>query len=142
MYGNAMTPRRVGILGMIFSLGIAVVAGMLIPQSPTAILGALLLVAASIGFAISTTWLYRKSWEKDSWPTLDLSAARYKRRLRRVAIFQGFLTLVLVCGAVWDATQGNFGMLLIPALSIVNVLFLIRRYRIAVSPENTDESEP
>jgi hypothetical protein len=131
LYGGAMTPRRAGILGMIVFFGTAVVAGVLISLAPTAILGALLLVASSIGFAISTTWLYRKSWEKDSWPTLDLGPARQRRHLRRVAILQSVLTPLLVGGAVWEAAQGNFGLLLLAPLAIFNLYWVIRVYRTA-----------
>jgi hypothetical protein len=125
---------------MTVSAGVAVGGGFLLPHGVTAILGALVLVAASIGFAISTTLLFRPSWAKDAWPSVDLSRAEQLRRLRRLAILQGVLNPLLVGGAVWQAVEGAYWFAILVPLSAFNLYSILRAYRASVGVGRDDES--
>lgn len=82
-----MSPRTVGILAMITAFGLAVFGGTLFANSWTAILGALVIVAASILFAVGAVWTLRKSWADKSWPpNVSIDVAKALRRQRRDAI--------------------------------------------------------
>jgi hypothetical protein len=137
-----MTPRIAGIVGMAASLAVAIGAGILISHSPTAILGALVLVVATVAFSVSTTWLYRKSWAKDSWPAADLSVERARRRFHRLVVVQSALTPILVGFAVWMAFQGEFFPLVLAVLGILNLSSVLRTHRLSRRAEAAEGQEP
>jgi len=65
-----MTPRTVGILGMIGAVIAIVWCAALIANPRFGILGALGVVAGAILFAISATLTARRSWTRSHWPEM------------------------------------------------------------------------
>lgn len=104
-----MTPRIAGILGMVVGLVIAVLAGIMIAHPPTSIVGALVLVAGTILFAIAATWTVRPSWEPSSWPDASVSDEKARKRFRRIALAQCVIAPLMIGVGVWQTTAGGFG---------------------------------
>ena len=57
-----MSPRVASVLGMIVGVAIVVSGGILIANDRLGIVGAIVLTAGAIVFAIAATWSFRASW--------------------------------------------------------------------------------
>ncbi|ROR83433.1 hypothetical protein SAMN06295974_1501 [Plantibacter flavus] len=81
---------------IVAAVAVAVFGGVLIASPPWSILGALVLVAASIVFATGVVATYRRSWA-ETWPP-DATPTR-RQQLRRLAVGR-VLGSVLVVGTI------------------------------------------
>ena len=122
-----MTPKTAGMLGMLAGLAIAVVAGFMIASPPYSIVGAVVLVAATILFAVASTWSRRESWDAGTYAAVDASDERLQRNARRWSVVLGVILVPLLGVWVWLFIAGE-----IEWWSLANVLapvsfFLLNR---------------
>ena len=123
-----MTPRTAGILGMVAGLVIAVLAGLMIAHPPVSIVGAFVLVAGTVLFAIAATWTVRPSWGESSWPDASISAEKAQTRLRRVSTAQCVVAPLLIGAGVWQLGAGQFGgiNIFLGAVSLIGAVSTLR----------------
>ena len=96
-----MNPRLTGILAMVAAIGLAIFGGTLFQYGWAGILGALLIVGASILFAIGATWTVRKSWADKTWPpSRPMDPAKARRIMRRSAVIRFCVAPLLIGWAV------------------------------------------
>ncbi|TFC02512.1 hypothetical protein [Cryobacterium mannosilyticum] len=96
-----MSPRVTGILAMVAGIAIAILGGTLFQYGWAGILGAILIVGASILFAIGATWMLRKSWADKTWPpSRPMDPAKARRIMRRSAVLRFCVAPLLIGWAV------------------------------------------
>ena len=113
-----MTPRTAGIFGMLAGLAIAVVAGFMIASPPYSIVGAVVLVAATILFAVASTWSRRESWDAETYAAVDASDERLERNARRWSVVLGVILVPFLGVWVWLFVAGK-----IEWWNLANVIF-------------------
>jgi hypothetical protein len=103
------SPRAAGWCMVGAAVAVAALGGVLIASPPWSIVGALVLVAASILFATGVVTTYRRSWA-EPWPP-DVTPTR-RQQLRRLAVTR-VLGSVLVVGtiglAIFAITRQDWG---------------------------------
>jgi len=115
---------------MVAGIAGSVISGGLIAHPPFSIPGALLLVAATIAFAVGASWTMRKSWDAASWPDAGMPTVASRKRLRRILILQCILAPLLIGGGVWQAFTGGIGWVNIiwGTFLLVQAVTQLRRY--------------
>ncbi|MFB2584527.1 hypothetical protein [Herbiconiux liukaitaii] len=107
-----MTPRAAGWLAVGGSGVLAVLGGLVIATPPWSILGALVLVAATIVLSLGTVWLHRRSWS-DPWPPDVAPSLQTQLKLARVReVVNCVLLVAMVALAVYAAVTQNWWQLL------------------------------
>ena len=120
-YAEPMSPKVAGWLGMAAAALIAVAAGFLIAHPAMGILGALILVGATILFSVGAVWTLRRSWDDKVWPPgFTLSASRLRRRQRTAAILQCVFSPIMVAFSVFVIVGGNAAGVVYLLLGLVN----------------------
>jgi hypothetical protein len=107
---------------MIAGVVMSVVAGALIARPPFSMLGAILLVLATITFAVGASWTVRKTWDAKSWPELGVPARANGKLIRKHLIVQCISAPGLIGIGVWQALTGGMGWVSI----VFGTLFLIQ----------------
>lgn len=104
-----MSPRVAGILAMVAAVALAVFGGSLFANPWTSIPGAIVIVLASILFAIGAVWTLRTSWADKTWPPAVAApdAAKSLRRLRRSAVVQFLFATWIIGGSVAGMVAGE-----------------------------------
>ncbi|TFD86624.1 hypothetical protein [Cryobacterium serini] len=116
-----MSPKVAGWFGMPAAAVIAAAAGFLIANSATSILGALVLVGATILFSIAAVWTLRKTWADKAWPPgVPASASRRRRRQRIGAIVQCVLSPLLIALSVLLIVAGSTWAVVYILLGVIN----------------------
>lgn len=115
-----MTPRVTGILLMVVSVAVGVLAGTLFAVPWWQISAALMLTVATVGMTVGLLWLFRKGWEDKAWPP---GGETKRPNARKSALRWGIVLLALAPAflalAVWAAIDGAE-----PALTIrVGLMF-------------------
>ena len=105
-------------LGMLAGLAIAVVAGFMIASPPYSIVGAVVLVAATILFAVASTWSRRESWDAGTYAAVDASDERLERNARRWSVVLGVILVPFLGVWVWLFVAGK-----IEWWNLANVIF-------------------
>ncbi|WP_146188053.1 hypothetical protein [Mycetocola zhujimingii] len=137
-----MSPRATGIITMVASIVLAVAGGWMFSNPWSAIPGALLIVAASISFAVGAIWTLKKSWDDRSWPPdVAIDAAKALRKQRRMAITScAVAPLIIGCSiALMVFDQAFWPGALTLILGLTNLgsgVGLLRSF--AHPPKNTD----
>jgi TRAP-type C4-dicarboxylate transport system permease small subunit len=89
----------------------AVVGGLLLAVPPWSIVGAVVLVGASILLSVGSVWLARRSWD-EAWPP-DVTPS-LRQRLRRARVMQvvgSALTVGMVGIAIFALVRQDWGQL-------------------------------
>ncbi|MFP3464588.1 hypothetical protein [Leifsonia sp. SIMBA_070] len=117
-----MKPRAAGVLAVICALLLAVLGGFLIARPPWSILGAIVLVGASILLSVGAVWLLRRSWS-DPWPPyVTPTLEKRLRRFRILLILNSVLLVAVVTLTVYVVVSHDWGRLLFSALLFIVVL--------------------
>lgn len=117
-----MSPKVVGWLGLLVALVITVAAGFLIASPPTSILGALVLVGATILCAVSALWTRRTSWNDNTWPPPGkvLSASKLRRKQYRIAMTSSILSPLMLAVIVVAVALGSYSSLILLPTVVIN----------------------
>lgn len=117
---------------MIAAIGLAIFGGTLFQFGWAGIVGAFVIVGASILFAIGSVWTLRKTWADRTWPPdMSVDAAKAMRRLRvfsvvsccsGVIIIGGAIALMVLDGSFWRYALTLF----IGVLTLSNGILLLR----------------
>jgi hypothetical protein len=129
---------------MVVGLVLSVVSGALIAHPPFSILGAVLLTAATILFAVSATWTMRGSWDPASWPEgRTLSEEKRMRRIRRIAVAECVVAPLMIGSGVWQVLTGGGGWSTVVwgSLLLFQAVQQIRRYDAAATSGRTAPDE-
>ncbi len=141
-----MNPRQAGILTMVVSGVIALCAGFLFTNSWTAILGALLLAAATVFVGIGAVWTLKTSWGDATWPpTVEVDHVKALRKQRRAAIATCCLAPLLIGGSLAMIVSGAddvwlfVGFIVVGVINLLSGLSLLRAARSNSSGAATDD---
>jgi small-conductance mechanosensitive channel len=132
-----MSPRTVGILAMVGAFALAVFGGLMFSNPCTAILGALMIGAASILFAIGAVWTLKKSWDDKSWPPdVTMGGAKALKRQRRIAIVTCMFAPLIIGAAIAEMVidQGIWPGAILLVLCILSLLSGIGTLRSITHP--------
>ncbi|MGH1550794.1 hypothetical protein ACRAWB_17075 [Leifsonia poae] len=143
-----MKPRAAGVLAVIGALLLAVAGGFLIARPPWSILGAIVLVGASILLSIGAVWLLRRSWS-DPWPPyVEPSLEKRLRRFRVLVVLNCVLLVAVVALTVYVVASQDWPRLIFSAFLFLMVLSnlslnqrTLRYLRRAQSSESTSAPE-
>lgn len=114
-----VNPRVAGWLAVAGSLVVAVSGGLLLANPPWSILGAFVLVAATILLSVGTVWLHRRSWHEPWPPDATRSVQQQLRRLRVLSIVGSILWVGLIAAAILAVVSQNWWQLLYVAFFLV-----------------------
>lgn len=142
-----MTPRVAGILLMIGSAALGVLAGTLFAVPWWQIPAALMLTVATVGMTVGLLWLFRKGWEDKTWPPGGSSREPNARRSAfRLGIVLLALSPALLAYCVWMTVQGLDTPLAVRVgvMSVAYIVFGILLIRFGRRPilAATDEDAP
>ncbi|MDJ0376257.1 hypothetical protein [Cryobacterium sp. PH31-L1] len=116
-----MSPKVAGWFGMAAAAVIAGAAGLLIANSAASILGALVLVGATILFSVAAVWTLRRTWADKVWPPgVSVSASRIRRRQRIGAIVQCVLSPLMIALSVVLIVAGSTWAVVYIFLGVIN----------------------
>lgn len=123
-----VTPRTAGIVAIVGVI-LAVCGGWMIAWPPVSIVGALLLVPATILVAIGCVWLVRRDWD-EPWPP-DVQPDLAKRlRIRRVLLItSGILLPVALAYGIFSAIRGEWWSLVLALVLAMNAATNLAVYR-------------
>ncbi|MCS5724093.1 hypothetical protein N1028_13820 [Herbiconiux sp. CPCC 203407] len=119
---DRLSPRVAGWLAIAGSLVVAVVGGFLLANPPWSILGAFVLVAATIVLSVGTVWLHRRSWHEPWPPDATPSLQQQIRRLRVLSIVGSILWVGMIAAGVVAIVSQNGWRLLFVAFFLVTGL--------------------
>jgi hypothetical protein len=141
-----IAPRRAGAIAIAAGVVVAVAGGALIATPPWSILGALVLVAATILLSVGAGWTLRRSW-REFWPP-DRTPSRRKliRRLQVMNVVGSILLVVVIALAVVSiATQAWMQLAVAGLLCVTNLSSIALRRRLVTAllrPEAADIAAP
>ncbi|RFA12849.1 hypothetical protein B7R22_14455 [Subtercola boreus] len=124
-----VTPRTAGVVAVVIGMVLAVCGGGMIATPPVSILGAIVLVPATLLVAIGCVWLVRRDWD-EPWPPNVRPDLAKRLRIRRVLLVaSGVLLPVALAYGIFSATRGEWGSLVISLILTLNAATNLAVYR-------------
>lgn len=117
-----MSPRIAGWLAIVGALLLAVLGGFLLATPPWSILGAIILVGATILLSVGVVWLLRRSWSEPWPPYVTPSLQKRLRRARVMLIGNSILFVTVIGGSVYAIVGQNWWQLLYAGFILLVVL--------------------
>lgn len=117
-----MSPRIAGWLAVVGALLLAVLGGLLLATPPWSILGAIILVGATILLSVGVVWLLRRSWSEPWPPYVTPSLQKRRRRARVMLIGNSILFVAVIGGSVYAIVGQNWWQLLYAGFILLVVL--------------------
>ena len=125
-----MSPRVASVLGMIVGVAIVVSGGILIANDRLGIVGAIVLTAGAIVFAIAATWSFRSSWAhvpEVHMPGSDVAQRKLVKQAKwAVPLASAYAAGTVGMGA-WQIADGEFPWWLGMGVVYVGMAFSIRK---------------
>ena len=137
-----VSPRVAGACTIVLGVLVAIVAGEMIAYPPLSILGAILLVVATILMSIGCVWLVRRSWD-EPWPEQPDQAKLMRRRRRRLIVNFVRLSIGLAYG-IFFAVNGDWwavAFALVLACSPTTLILMFFKLRANSFPKSDRESK-
>jgi hypothetical protein len=140
-------PKVAGACTIALGALVAVVAGAMIAHPPLSILGAIVLVLATILMSIGCVWLVRRSWDEPWPPELQQDQATQARRWRvRLIVNSAALAVVLAYGTVSAISGSWWGLVFALAIAInpatiIFVYFKLRASRMLQRDQQPNASD-
>jgi membrane protein implicated in regulation of membrane protease activity len=108
---------------------LAIGGGYLLATPPWSIPGAVVLVAATIVFAVGAVWMNRRSWSEPWPPDLTPSLKKQLQRARRLQVFNSVLLVAMIAAIVYGIVTGEWSKLLsaLPLLVFGSINFMVNR---------------
>ncbi|MBF4572909.1 hypothetical protein ITJ64_10310 [Herbiconiux sp. VKM Ac-1786] len=106
-----MSPRAAGWDAVGGAGVVAVVGGLLLAVPPWSIVGAVVLVGASILLSVGWVWLVRRSWDEPWPPDVTPSLRQRLRRARVMQVVGSVLTVGMVGIAIFALVRQDWGQL-------------------------------
>jgi amino acid transporter len=121
-----VSPKVAGACTIVLGVLVAIVAGAMIAYPPLSILGAIMLVSATILMSIGCVWLVRRSWD-EPWPEQP-DQAKLVRRRRRLLITNCVQLAGALAYGIFSAVNGSwwamvFALVLAVYPSIIILIF-------------------
>jgi membrane protein implicated in regulation of membrane protease activity len=124
-----MTPRPAGLLAMSGAAVLAIGGGYLLATPPWSIPGAVVLVAATILFAVGAVWMNRRSWSEPWPPDLTPSLKKQLQRARVLQVVNAVLVVAMIAAVVFAVVSGQWPKLVsaVPLLVFASINFFVNR---------------
>ena len=119
-----VSPKVAGACTIVLGVLVAIGAGVIIAYPPLSILGAIVLVSATILMSIGCVWLVRRSWD-EPWPEIQLDEAKVVRRRRRLLIVNCVQLAVALAYGTYSAANGSWGAVVVALVLAVNASTII-----------------